>query len=171
METCTFNLNIRENKNLLSSVSTSGGLAPSVVRLVNMHISFINACLVLLIVNCSVWTVSRITFTTFYCSLLTFVLCADSAVWLYATLFLVLHHSPASTPITYVSKTLRYLHTIDSRPLWHLREAKTLIQHPPNRKLPLLPWTLRDPPANAVNISETHATPQLTQTMPQGPQQ
>ena len=37
-------LNIRENKILLS---TSGG---AVVRLINMHISFINACLVLLIV-------------------------------------------------------------------------------------------------------------------------
>ena len=31
----------------------------------------------------------------------------------------------------------------------------------------LLPWTLRDPPVNAGSISETHATPQLTQTMPQ----
>ena len=45
METCTFKLNIRENKILLS---TSGG--PSFVRLVTMHISFINACLVLQIV-------------------------------------------------------------------------------------------------------------------------
>ena len=48
METCAFKLNIRENKILLS---TSGGaMPPSVVRLVTMHISFINACLVLLIV-------------------------------------------------------------------------------------------------------------------------
>ena len=42
--------------------------------------------------------------------------------------------------------SLQYLHTIDSRPLWHLREAKAVLQHPPNHKLPLHPWNLRDPP-------------------------
>ena len=85
------------------------------------------------------------------------------AVRLYETFLLVLHIHRHSLPLL---TSLRYLHTIDSRPLWHLQEAKADQQHPPNRKLPQLPWNLRDPPANAGNISETHATPQLTLTMP-----
>ena len=89
------------------------------------------------------------------------------AVWLHSTLLLVLHHSHFHKHPLPLLTSLRYLHTIDSRPLWHLREANAVLQHPPNRKLPLLPWTLRDPPANAGNISETHATFQLTQTMHQ----
>ena len=97
----------------------------------------------------------------FLCSLLTFVLCG--CVQRFSSSYNIHRH-----PLPLL--TFHQLpQTVNSRPICHLRVAKAVLQHPPNHKLPLLPWIPRDPPVNAGNYSKPRATTQLTRTptMPQ----